>query len=553
VTEKESDSSARPAQDGYDDKETLRALLAQARQLANTNLQSAWEHALKAQALTQGIGDPQLDAETTGFMGDLKSASCQFEAALELWARVFKLRQQMCDAEGECDALHKLGDLALETGRAQDALDLFGRARDIQQGSGDLAGVVASLDGIGRAHDQLGDLDSALDAWHSALSLADRVGEQANRGPTLLGLARVALHHQHDLAAGEAYLRDAQTSFERKGDATGAATALGRLSLLALLQDRSEGIKPVLEASKRLAEVRAWRVFVEVLEELAFASPQYAPKVLPQSFLLTLSAFMPASRKLEIARHLVETIGGAAPLAPLIAASALNAAARLDVATPEGADAHHEAASLMQAVALKHGAQPAEVAEGDGIGRWMAPRGLLDLYTYIDKLEQGLRGLVPADAWLFDPAHLARQATSGQLFTETAEARIIELTKSENWDALLPLSEAVLSEDSQNVLASTSRGLALTFLERHEEAIDAYRHAQKLLAAPGASVRGVRIDAIHYNLACELAYMGREAEALVELKAAVGIERTHARDAATESYFDRIRENPAFQAILSAD
>ncbi|UQA57299.1 tetratricopeptide repeat protein [Polyangium aurulentum] len=121
-------------------------------------------------------------------------------------------------------------------------------------------------------------------------------------------------------------------------------------------------------------------------------------------------------------------------------------------------------------------------------------------------------------------------------------------------DRLLPVAEQVLALDREHAQAWQNRALALTFLNRHEEAIAAYVDAIAVLdralagREPSASdPRGL----MHFNRACELARLGKKEEALADLRAAMRHDPKWGKKAREDDYFSTLWGDREFVLVAS--
>jgi hypothetical protein len=119
---------------------------------------------------------------------------------------------------------------------------------------------------------------------------------------------------------------------------------------------------------------------------------------------------------------------------------------------------------------------------------------------------------------------------------------------------LLPVAEQVLALDRDHVQAWQNRALALTFCNRHEEAIGAYGEAIAVMdrvfagREPSASdPRGL----MHFNRACERARLGDKDRALADLRAAMRHDPTWGKKAREDDYFSALWGDRDFVLVAS--
>lgn len=115
----------------------------------------------------------------------------------------------------------------------------------------------------------------------------------------------------------------------------------------------------------------------------------------------------------------------------------------------------------------------------------------------------------------------------------------------------LAAADALLREDPRSFSGLRARGVLLTQLERHEEAIAAYTAALDAYDPEGKVIFGADPRSVcFFNRACELARLGRRAAALADLEQAVAMNPAAASDARTDDYLASLRGDPRFVALL---
>lgn len=121
-------------------------------------------------------------------------------------------------------------------------------------------------------------------------------------------------------------------------------------------------------------------------------------------------------------------------------------------------------------------------------------------------------------------------------------------------DVLLDAAERAITIHADDVFALQNRGVALTFLERHEQAIAAYGEALAVMdrvfseeGEPDADPRGL----MRFNRACELARLGRSEEALADLADAVRIDESWGKKARKDDYFRSLWADREFTRIAA--
>lgn len=109
-------------------------------------------------------------------------------------------------------------------------------------------------------------------------------------------------------------------------------------------------------------------------------------------------------------------------------------------------------------------------------------------------------------------------------------------------DRLLALTPDVASPE-ERFDALTDRAVSLTFLLRHDEAIEGYRRALEAEPKDRPPAPGLR-----FNLACELAKRGEVDEALRFLREAVALDAKYGADARDDDYFAALWDSADFIA-----
>jgi len=133
-------------------------------------------------------------------------------------------------------------------------------------------------------------------------------------------------------------------------------------------------------------------------------------------------------------------------------------------------------------------------------------------------------------------------------------ATLSALAERGDWGALLEASNELLARDPSDVSARRSRALALTYLDRHDEAIEAYGEA---IAAMERAYRGGSVPAVdprglmYYNRACERARLGEREASLRDLAAAVAIDPSWGKKARGDDDFQALRRDRAFVRVAT--
>ncbi|EYF02527.1 tetratricopeptide repeat protein [Chondromyces apiculatus] len=116
-------------------------------------------------------------------------------------------------------------------------------------------------------------------------------------------------------------------------------------------------------------------------------------------------------------------------------------------------------------------------------------------------------------------AHLRRRVTTAAI----TSALLRSTLEDRQYARALDVAEAAVARDPGSIVAWEKRALALTFLSRHEEAIQAYGDALAAIAhitAQAPPMTGDVRGLLHFNRACEQARLGRKQEALADLREA---------------------------------
>ena len=112
------------------------------------------------------------------------------------------------------------------------------------------------------------------------------------------------------------------------------------------------------------------------------------------------------------------------------------------------------------------------------------------------------------------------------------------------------VAETLLSLSGESQLESQSRALALAFLERHDEAIEAYEQAIREMGRLGREIAGDSLAMLHFKLGCELARAGRDTAALAALESAIAIDSTWAAEAKEDEAWEPLRTSSRFRDLV---
>ncbi|MRG96109.1 TPR end-of-group domain-containing protein [Polyangium spumosum] len=115
--------------------------------------------------------------------------------------------------------------------------------------------------------------------------------------------------------------------------------------------------------------------------------------------------------------------------------------------------------------------------------------------------------------------------------------------------ALRAADRAIAADDS--ALAWLDKGMILTSSKRHADAIVAYTEAIARVDNDGKVLLGGSYDVAWFNRACERAISGDHEGALRDLAVAVAKDEQWIDKARADDYFDSVRNDPRFEAILS--
>ena len=112
------------------------------------------------------------------------------------------------------------------------------------------------------------------------------------------------------------------------------------------------------------------------------------------------------------------------------------------------------------------------------------------------------------------------------------------------------VAETLLGIEGDNRLESQSRALALSFLERHEEAVLAYEQAILEMTRLGDDIAGDSLAMLYFKYSCELARAGRDTQALAALEEAIILDSTYALEAKEDDAWERLSLHPRFLDLV---
>lgn len=176
-------------------------------------------------------------------------------------------------------------------------------------------------------------------------------------------------------------------------------------------------------------------------------------------------------------------------------------------------------------------------------------------------LEAALEAFARADD-LLDQEPLPFDARVGKLVRRRAiarwtradlsAARVEILQQLGRDEEALSICEAQAREDPHDLSALRTRGVLLTRLRRHAEALeaytaylDAYDPGDRIVFGPDPRA------ACHFNRACGRALLGRREEALADLAEAIRMDPTHASRARADETLASLREDPRFLGLVT--
>jgi tetratricopeptide (TPR) repeat protein len=151
------------------------------------------------------------------------------------------------------------------------------------------------------------------------------------------------------------------------------------------------------------------------------------------------------------------------------------------------------------------------------------------------------------DAWA--EGILAYQARKPQ---DLLRGHIHVLQKRGDEEGALRAAERVLRFDD-SALAWLDKGMMLTSLRRHHDAIEAYSQAIARVGKDGMVLLGGSYDAAWFNRACERAITGDVEGALRDLAEAIRKDEKWIESARTDDYFNAIRSDERFERLLRGD
>lgn len=140
------------------------------------------------------------------------------------------------------------------------------------------------------------------------------------------------------------------------------------------------------------------------------------------------------------------------------------------------------------------------------------------------------------------------------------ETAMTEAHADERWEEALTLADQLVLVDPDASPAWQIRAISRTYLMRHEEALGAYddalHHIGRLLDEADDEVEVEFLDGgdadtdpravLHFNRACELAFLGRREEAFDGLRASMAYDPNFGPAARRDDYFKAYFRDPEF-------
>lgn len=125
------------------------------------------------------------------------------------------------------------------------------------------------------------------------------------------------------------------------------------------------------------------------------------------------------------------------------------------------------------------------------------------------------------------------------------------MERAESFEGVIEVAGEMLDQpevgQKARAHAHYTRAMAATGLKQHQRAIDFYQQAIEAEAAADIDKQGV----LRFNLACELAKLGRDEPALEALAEAIALEGKYADDAREDAYFEALWDTSPFIRVVA--
>jgi tetratricopeptide (TPR) repeat protein len=163
------------------------------------------------------------------------------------------------------------------------------------------------------------------------------------------------------------------------------------------------------------------------------------------------------------------------------------------------------------------------------------------------KAEPQTREEASLDAWAEGILHYQAQRPRN-----LARGHVRVYQKRGDYEGALRATERAI-EAQDSAVAWMDKGVILTALERHDDAIAAYSEAIARVGKDGMVFLGGSYDLAWFNRACERALTRDHEGALRDLAEAIRQDKQWIEKARVDDYFDSLRADPRFERILGGD
>ena len=192
--------------------------------LPQTAINISWATSAEVQVSQE----EQTEAYQVLLQGDEQYFNNQFEAALNSYKKLLRIRQKIGDRAGIAEALHKLGATYDRLERYSQSLDFYQQALAIRREINDKVAQGATLNGIAVVYQQLGDYSQALEFLNQALTIRQKVGDKAGEGRTLSNIGLV-YSNQGKYSQSLEFYQQALVIFRELGNARGEGALLDNI------------------------------------------------------------------------------------------------------------------------------------------------------------------------------------------------------------------------------------------------------------------------------------------------------------------------------------
>jgi len=154
-----------------------------------------------------------------------------YPQALENFAKVMEINEEMGNKQGIADALNNMANIYTNQGNYNRALDYYGRSVDIQDEIGEIKVLANCLNNMGIIYNTQGNLSMAMEHFLRSLKLSEKIGYKQGMGNALTNIGSI-YKEQGKYSQAMEYQTRSLKIYEEIGDKSGMAFSLDGLGII---------------------------------------------------------------------------------------------------------------------------------------------------------------------------------------------------------------------------------------------------------------------------------------------------------------------------------